>query len=325
MTTNAMFRDRSSSRWYDPSTGEPKHTVTAKSGSPRPTTLADARKLGLVPSVTTILRCLDKPSLNSWIREQAVLAALTTPRVEGEELDAFVSRVLSVDAEQEAQKARDFGILIHNQIERALNGHDIVTETGPFVEPVLSILKDFGRVVATEKIVFGKGYAGTLDALLQNKDLLLVDIKTTKAKVLPKESYPEHQLQLSAYAAALEDTGDDQIRTANIYVSSVRPGEVNMCENSDWSYTFDQGFMPILQYWQWSNDYRPQVDVFNDLESSGSEKIYGATHRETDGETTAYMENGRIWISDGRGGWLRCDPGVEKVFSPNEKHPKTEP
>lgn len=49
----------------------------------------------------------------------------------------------------------------------------------------------------------------------------------------------------------------------------------------------------------------------------GSAKIYGVTHRGTDGETKAYMEDGRVWISDGKGGWLRCNPGVEGYFSPN--------
>lgn len=258
MTTAARITPNGSSHWYDPATGHAMHTVIAKgTGLPRPTTLADARKLGLVPSCTTILRVIDKPALNSWLREQAVLAALTTPRVEDEDLDAFVSRVLSVDAEQEAQKARDFGILIHAQIEGALNGVPVLRDAETFILPVLSILKDFGRVVATEKIVFGTGYAGTLDALFESNELLLVDLKTTKAKVLPKEAYPEHQLQLAAYAAALGNTGEDRIRTINVYVSSVRPGEVSVCENTNWTEDYENGFMPILRYWQWVNRFGP--------------------------------------------------------------------
>lgn len=256
MSTNARITPNGSSHWYDPSTGQAMHTVIAKgTGLPRPTTLADARKLSLVPSVSTILRVIDKPALNSWFREQAVLAALTTPRVEGEDLDAFVSRVLSVDAEQEAQKARDFGILIHDQISDSLNGRPIAPGTEAFINPVLAILKDFGRVVATERIVFGTGYAGTLDALFESNDILLVDLKTTKAKVLSREAYPEHQLQLAAYAGALGNTGEQRIRTLNVYVSSVRPGDVSVCENTDWTATFRDGFLPILNYWKWVNRF----------------------------------------------------------------------
>ena len=54
--------------------------------------------------------------------------------------------------------------------------------------------------------------------------------------------------------------------------------------------------------------------------SDGSAKIFGVTHRGTDGETRAYMEDGRVWINDGKGGWLRCNPGVESYFSPNDAH-----
>lgn len=56
-------------------------------------------------------------------------------------------------------------------------------------------------------------------------------------------------------------------------------------------------------------------ELLNDKD--GSAKIYGVTHRGTDGETKAYLENGRVWIGDGNGGWMQCDPGVEGYFSPN--------
>src|SRR5436190_23373532 len=46
-------------------------------------TLRDARKLGLLPSVTNILGVITKPELTAWLQEQAVLAALTLPRLEG--------------------------------------------------------------------------------------------------------------------------------------------------------------------------------------------------------------------------------------------------
>lgn len=46
----------------------------------RPTTLADAKKLGLFPSPTTVLQVLAKPGLTAWLQEQAVLASLTLPR-----------------------------------------------------------------------------------------------------------------------------------------------------------------------------------------------------------------------------------------------------
>ena len=77
-----------SAHWYQRD-GVPLHTVLSAKGEPRPTTLRDARKLGLLPSVTNILGVIAKPGLTSWLQEQAVLAALTLPRIEGESEDAF--------------------------------------------------------------------------------------------------------------------------------------------------------------------------------------------------------------------------------------------
>src|SRR5512136_668210 len=69
--------------WYRRD-GEPLHSVPSAKGEPRPTTLRDARKLGLLPSVTNVLGVINKPELVEWKMTQAVLAALTLPRLEGE-------------------------------------------------------------------------------------------------------------------------------------------------------------------------------------------------------------------------------------------------
>ena len=46
----------------------------------RATTLADARKLGLLPSVTSIIGVLDKPALSNWKMDRAALAAVANPK-----------------------------------------------------------------------------------------------------------------------------------------------------------------------------------------------------------------------------------------------------
>ena len=77
------------------------HSVPSAKGELRPTTLRDARKLGLLPSVTNVLGVINKPELVEWKMTQAVLAALTLPRKEGEVLDVFAKRVV-----EELNKAR---------------------------------------------------------------------------------------------------------------------------------------------------------------------------------------------------------------------------
>jgi hypothetical protein len=51
--------------WYRRD-GEPLHSVSSAKGEPRPTTLRDARKLGLLPSVTNVLGVINKPELVEW-------------------------------------------------------------------------------------------------------------------------------------------------------------------------------------------------------------------------------------------------------------------
>lgn len=261
-TSAARPASESISHWYS-SDGKAMHTVIAKgSGLPRQTTLADARKLGLLPSVSGILRVLDKPALNTWKVEQALLAAMTTPMRNDETVDTFVKRVLSVDAEQEGQKARDFGTLIHSQLEWALSGKTGTdSDTEPFCRPVLELVGSLGKPIATERIVVGNGYAGTLDCIVDTGCYLTVlDFKTSKAARLPEKSYIEHRLALSAYAGAyslMNERPNRPITTANIYISSVTPGLVTLCNNGDWEETFEQGFKPILNYWRWANSYTP--------------------------------------------------------------------
>ena len=79
-----------SAHWYQRD-GVACHTVPSLKGEPRPTTLRDARKLGLLPSVTNILGVIAKPELTAWLQEQAVMAALTLPRIAGETEDAFLA------------------------------------------------------------------------------------------------------------------------------------------------------------------------------------------------------------------------------------------
>ena len=54
----------SSGHWYD-AEGRSAHVVIGKNGKERNTTVADARKMGLLPSVTSVQSILEKPPL-SW-------------------------------------------------------------------------------------------------------------------------------------------------------------------------------------------------------------------------------------------------------------------
>lgn len=248
------------SHWYT-AEGEAMYTVIAKgSGQPRPTTLADARKLGLLPSVTTILKALNKPALNDWLCEQTALAVLTTPRKDNEPLDAFVQRVLHDERiqDQEADAAKQLGTDMHEGLEALFRGERITDELRPWIEPAYLYLKQLQpwSKVLVEQIVVGPGFAGKVDWQGQDNDLLVVDFKTSK-KLPEKGSWNEHRLQLAAYARAIGDREETLIRTANLYISTADAGKFVFHENPDWRDDYANGFKPLLAVWQWMNNYKP--------------------------------------------------------------------
>lgn len=261
MSTAARPISSEGSHYYYPD-GKPAYEVPyayPKKGF-RPTTLADARKLGLLPSVTTILRILHKQSLIDWLVEQACLAVLTTPKRDSEDLDAFVHRVLHQEKvqDQESQAARDRGTAIHAALEDLFLGNTVDSELLPWVQPAAEAIRAYGGRYESELVVVGPGYAGKLDLKLETESAIwLWDWKTTK-KLPERGAWPEHRLQLAAYAYAFAVVGMPTIRTGNVYISTVECGKFVICEHSEsWIDTYVNGFEPLLTHWQWANNYRP--------------------------------------------------------------------
>ena len=76
-----------SGHWYARD-GEPMYTIIGANGKERNTTLRDAKSIGLVPSVTTILGMVAKPALENWKLTQAIKAAIDLDRGEQEPFDS---------------------------------------------------------------------------------------------------------------------------------------------------------------------------------------------------------------------------------------------
>lgn len=237
----------------------------------RKTTLTDAKKLGLLPSVTGICGLLDKPALNEWKTEQACLAVLTAPRLKDEngveeQTDAFVKRVLHTEAQQdqEAKLAADKGTLIHDALQAYFKGEPVSGDILPFIDPAFQHVWAQGEYVTSELIVVGNGYAGMADLLQDGGDFwALRDWKSTK-KLPEKGPWPEHRLQLSAYAKAYQErlilAGEPlkPIRVFNVYLSTIEPGKFVEYEHEDWESTYIYGFAPLVLHWQWANNHAPK-------------------------------------------------------------------
>lgn len=267
MTTNARVFTTNNAHWYYPD-ARPCYELEKKDGKGmKSPTLADARKLNLLPSVTTILKVLDKPALNDWRVEQGVLAVMTSKQLDGETLDAFIHRVLHVEEvqNQEAATARDRGTAIHNALENYFLGEDVSPEWLPWIKPAAEAIAARGELVAAEKILVGDGFAGKTDLIQESPSCWwVIDWKTTKKLPDPKKgAWNENVLQAAAYAAAyhklINAESPKPILTANVYVSSIEEGKFCICDHQEpWQSVFSSGFLPLVHYWQWLNDYRAQ-------------------------------------------------------------------
>ena len=247
-----------SGHWYS-KTGEAKYTIVGSNGKERNTTLRDARKLGLFPSVSAILKVAAKPGLDKWKRENLLLAALTLPKIEGETLEQFAERI-EKDANDQATKARDLGTEIHGSLERAYLGKDYNPEHEVFVKSTMNVIREhFGiqEWSAEKSFASPLAYGGKVDLHAKN---IVVDFKTSAFDDADKkEGYDEYILQLVAYAKGLGMR--EGFRCANVLVSTSTPGLVKIIEyTQEEMQTAWEKFLCLLRYWQLDKAYHP-MDV----------------------------------------------------------------
>jgi hypothetical protein len=199
--------------WYTKD-GTPAYTTVGKNGE-RATTLRDARKLGLLPSVTTINGMLSKAGLDTWKQQQVLLAALTLPRQPDEPEADWLARVMQ-DSKATGREAAERGTAIHAVIE-AYFDQVYMPEKPPYLDAVSKALLDaFGNQLWLSEKSFGHplGFGGKCD--LMAKSGFVVDFKTKDADLDKVDVYFEHEMQLAAYREGL---GVPNARCAIVFVN----------------------------------------------------------------------------------------------------------
>jgi hypothetical protein len=238
--------------WYTRD-GDPMYTVPSKKdGTPRNTTLRDARERNLVPSVTTILNIAAKPGLNVWLQEQAILAALTLPRGTEETESAWLKRVVQ-DSKAQARDAADLGTEIHAAVQGFYEGRKASAYPIHVQTCTKAIESHYGakKWIAERAFAHEMGFGGKVD---MHTDGIVIDIKTKDfddpAKVA---GYDEHLMQLAAYRVGL---GMPEARCANVFVSRTN---ADLAVVKEWAEEdLARGwlmFTALLSFWQYKNQY----------------------------------------------------------------------
>jgi hypothetical protein len=249
-----LIKDQSSEQghWYDKN-GSPAYQIIGANGKQRNTTLRDAKKLGLLPSVTTVIGVAAKPGLDRWKQEQAILAALTLPRLEGEEESEWLSRVLS-DSKAQGKDAAQRGTDIHAIIESFFDG--ILLESVPeYCRNIENALQaSFGaRLWIPEKSGSHElGFGGKVDLHTKGDKVkgipgVVVDFKTKEVPLEKVVPYDEHIMQMAAYRELL---GMADARCGIVFVNGLT-NEVKLCEITEEE--LQKGlkcFFHLLRYYQ---------------------------------------------------------------------------
>ena len=223
-----------SQHWYCAKTGEPRYTTIGKNGKERNTTLRDAKANPgtLVPSVSTINGQLSKDGLNTYFQQEAILATLANPRLDGEDEKEYISRVIEL-SKKKSQEAMTRGTLIHDFIEAFYN-QEYMLEMPTYVRKVDdAITAHFGAQlwIAEQSLVNQEGYGGKCDLYCKPRhDFggVVIDFKTTEKSPSDLTPYLEHTLQLAAYRKVLAPSA----RCANVYINGTT-NEVAIYEHSE--------------------------------------------------------------------------------------------
>lgn len=248
-----------SGHWYDKD-GKPAYTIIGANGKERATTLREARKYNLYPSVTTIMKSAAAPGLEKWKRNNFGLALMTLPRREGESDQEFMDRA-DLDAQEQSKNAMALGTAIHASLEKAYGLSPISYEAGhqEYVEGVQKAIKDLLGTppwYSEDSFAHPLGFGGKCDL---RSDGITIDFKTKEfdENSLPS-TWPEHKMQLAAYREGFKD---HSARGFIVFVSTTVKGLVHIVEIPEKD--LRQGwrmFQSLLQFWQADKEYAPNVD-----------------------------------------------------------------
>jgi hypothetical protein len=262
MPDDKLFPPRASesAHWYDREGHAVYQTLSADGKKMVDCDIRHARKLNLVPGVTSIINCAARPALDLWKIEQSILASLTLPRRPHEKDAEFIKRVID-DSQQQAKQAAELGTAIHTAIECALSNRPYDPAMKAYVEGAQERLEhEFGKRtwVCEQSFANRLGFGSKIDLESEDgeiivdtkgKDFLEAPTKENKIKL----HWDEHAMQLGAYRK--HRTGRSVIH-ANLFVSRNAPGltHVHRWDTED----LDRGFgcfSALLAYWMVKNRY----------------------------------------------------------------------
>jgi hypothetical protein len=186
--------------------------------------------IGILPSVTTIMRLIPNPQVQAWKNR--------TP-----------------NWKEIATHATNIGTKTHRLIDCYLNDEPLDTLYCEEIAKPFSAFQQWQcasgfELVANERMIWSdKGYGGTIDLVgYINDELYLIDIKTSKAV------YPDYSLQIAAYRTGYEERTGKKIDGMGIVRLDKSTGAFEWKEyGSDESQRALDEFLLLCESWHVAN------------------------------------------------------------------------
>lgn len=242
-------------------------------------TPSEAKKQGLLFSVTEMQKVEASPGLERWKLNTAIQHSDEFPRRPSETMQAFQKRILR---DMYTDSATDLGTSIHDGIESVLSETkkigDLHEDLIPYVEPAVTWFLAKGyTIIDLEKVVVNEsqGYAGMADVIAKvpdKEEYFILDWKSTRT--IPSSPYASHLEQVSAYAVA--HFGEEMVREGlvwgcNYYVSTstldkktgLPKVKISPHRPETLPVNYDN-FCKVAELWRIRNNYDPRVKSNSD-------------------------------------------------------------
>ena len=227
------------------------------------------------PSVTSVRNLAGMPfKLNIWRTNQVIDRAMTKYTDLGAMLarggdPKAVASWLRKAADEKRDAAANLGTRVHDAAASGKTLAEVSADVAPFLAQYLHFLDHSGiEILVSERQVWNLtiGYAGTFDLIGRFKrtgKTFMIDLKTGTG------TYPEHALQLEAYARGEFVGEDDKVdRKASAILAQVEGRAILHLRPEGWTFqTIDpaqygrlwMSFTSLLDFAMWAHEF-PTVD-----------------------------------------------------------------
>lgn len=238
--------------YYD-ADGKPRHTIIGVNGKERSTDVRDARRLGLVPSVSTIKDVGLSQFLVNWMMNMMLDIAIENKHIA--DIEMFRKVVYAIYKERKSKPSL-VGNSVHKSMEHLFKTGEYDENKHYTSEAYSQVFNEFPGYTWTAEHSFSHpdGFGGCVDLHGSNgTDYVIIDFKTKdKAELSKSMQFEDYKVQLAGYQIGLELPEHTRRFNQFISVHKDTPGKSLLVECDKFD-KYSKIFYAYLNLWKARN------------------------------------------------------------------------